>query len=73
MMRRARANLAINEQIEMRTLFLITSVVKAVIVIAIRARAASRGRASEHHVVGLQRHDGEKGSGCLGNAMTAEL
>ena len=55
-----RASLVITEQIEMRTLFLITSVVKAVIVIAIRTKAASMSGASGHHVVGLQRHDEEK-------------
>ena len=56
----AGANLAITERIEMRTLFLITSIVKAVSVTAIRARAASRSGTSKHHVVGLQRHDVEK-------------
>ena len=59
-MERVGANLAITERIEMRTLFLTTSVVKAVSVTAIRAKAASRSGTSKHHVVGLQRHDVER-------------
>ena len=59
-MERAGATLAITKRIEMRTLFLITSVVKAVSVTAIRARAASRSGTSEHHVVGFQGHDVER-------------
>ena len=59
-MERAGVNFAITEPLEIRTLFLITSVVKAVSVTAIRARAASRSGTSKHHVVGLQRHDVEK-------------
>ena len=58
-MERAGANLAITERIGMRTLFFITSVVKAVSITAIRARAALRSGTSKHHVVGLQRHDVE--------------
>ena len=60
MMEGAGANLGITEQIEIRTLFLITSVVQAVSVTGIRARAASRSGTSKHHVVGLQRHDVKK-------------
>ena len=59
-MERAGVNPASTEWIELRTLFLITSAVKAVSVTAIRARAASRSGTSKHHVVGLQRHDVEK-------------
>ena len=58
-MESAGANFAITEQVEIRTLFLITSVVKAVSVTAIRTRAASRSGTSKHHVVGLHRHDVE--------------
>ena len=56
-MERAGANFAMTERIEIRTLFLITKVVKAVSVLAIRTRIAARSGLSKHHVVGLQRHD----------------